>query len=73
MGRGIYPRTPEADYSSFEDLGQHFVRQWIRNNPKDKEFVLMTDNKEVLKAYNLMITRTYDKAPEYLKDNKSRL
>lgn len=59
-------RPYEVDQiNTMEDLGRRFVRDWRRANPKDKDFVLMSDNKEVLKAYNLMITRKYEKAPEY--------
>ena len=54
----------EDQIDSYEDLMCRFVRDWHKNNPKPMEFVLMSDKPEILKAYNLMITRSYeDKEP----------
>jgi hypothetical protein len=46
--------------NSYEDLMQRFVRDYRRANPKPHEFVLLSDKPEVLKAYNNMITRSYE-------------
>jgi len=58
-------RTYEEDkVQTFEDLRRRLVRDWVKNNPKPMEFVLMSDKPEVLRAYNNMITRSYeDKEP----------
>lgn len=70
----VFVRPFEVDnIGSFEDLRRRFVRDFIKANPKPEEFILASDNINVLRAYEKMTKTGYYENLSNQENNPTRL